>query len=763
MYEFFIYDYFHQTTASQKQQRFSIVFSSSSQIDDAGLVESLRIHFATAMPPDAVVLVGTEGNHGTLESLASSSRVSETLPAMTRYLNPPTLNAIWICSDGTLSGVGARVGDLTSKAFLDRVVQEGLLRIFTDRQGMLDTVGRYHYVKPSGKHSDRFIRTANVLMRGAEVDFIAFSLLPHLQRRTITHIYTDTAAINAAAYALVALRQSFDKSFKMPTIDSFSSYGGLGSFKFEGLPDSLILISASTSHELELQLVNQHKIPQEQIVTIYYLGNPLTGSKVLCDLTKDKDRNPNGFDPIVSFPRDDCGLCKQGLLAITIAGDQFLPENPKVIPEIVSQKDAPSWLTDFMKDFVGRGVIACHRPGRNPTPGREHELYLDLSAVLGSPRRDQDTGKETGHPKKFSEHLEYLLTQVTPASLQRIIYLDDPASRALAEMVRTKYSLFGAAVLPVVVSASEVSSNLEKHTLEVGTTMVVASVIVSGRSLLAISQALRQIQTNHSVQYLVGVARTRSQQRLEEVQRNVQHGEYGLRDHKFDMVRAIFVPDEQASPWTEERAFLIGVRDRLSAQSEHLPLIEGRIDELDSGKDAGLRDNIFWRNSADSSPLQLRSGFAFWDFDYSARKFTQAEVYFTMSAVLHHFRAAHRRGAEGAQVAYHRVVLSPRNFARFNDGVIQAALLRAAYPWEINYSIDQEASADMKRILEAAFVNIGNQLGEAGVEFLLALAMGKLRLARSDEQDLLQQLRASEQRGSVKPFAEYWAAGDPPR
>jgi len=759
MYEFFIFDLLHRIQGTLRLQRITVIFSSSQQINDALVMERLRDHFRYSILPDRIVIVGTESNREQIQGIIKSPFLQETLPSITRYVDAPTVDALWITRNGTYNTTQGKDTEFTSERFIAQLVHEGLMRIFVDRQGILDSKGRYHYVKPSGKHADKFIRTANVLMRGAEVSFIAFSLLPYLIRRpNVTHIYTDTAAINALAYALVSVREGFSDGFRPPTIDSFSSYGGLDKFKFEALEESLLLISASTSHELELKLVRDHKIPQNHIITIYYLGNPLKGSQILCDLTYDKERNPSGFEPIVSYPTDECALCTQGLLAVKIAGDQFLPENPKLLPETLEKKDAPRWLSKFMEAFVGRRVITCHYPRRGQSPGEEHELNIDLRGALSY---EPQEGQEVTLPKsEFSRYLGHLITQITPASLKRIIYLDDPASQMLAELISADFKSFNANGNVSLVSAGEVNRNVEKHILDDGTTLVVASVIVSGRTLLATSQSLRKIQTNRSIQYLIGVARTKNEQRLEEVKKNLQYGEFGPRDYKCDIVRSIFLPDEEISPWAHERAFLLHLREVFGTESSFLPMIDKRIELLDAAPtQGGLSANLFWGKPADGSQMRLRPNFAFWEFDYSSRNITQAEVYFTIAAVLHKFRETQRRGGpEVPQFEHHRTILSPRNFDRFNDGIIQASLLRAAHRWEIDYSIDKELSADMKRILEAAFNNIDNEGGEASVEFMLALAQEKLRLTKEDEAGLIAQLKNAPVKFPViEMFIEFFA------
>jgi hypothetical protein len=49
----------------------------------------------------------------------------------------------------------------------------------------------------------------------------------------------------------------------------------------------------------------------------------------------------------------------------------------------------------------------------------------------------------------------------------------------------------------------------------------------------------------------------------------------------------------------------------------------------------------------------------------------------------------------------------------------------------------------MKRILESVLHNRNNQRGDAILEFLLALASGKLRLIKEDEREFIKQLRGT--------------------
>jgi hypothetical protein len=114
-------------------------------------------------------------------------------------------------------------------------LQESILTaLFTTRGGLLESTSAVHYIKPSQRHTDKFLRTGNVLQRSAEIEIIAWSCLSRLPPM-FNHVYTDTGAINAIAYEIRSLLAALGSHFSF-TIDSFNSYGGLS--KFEPAPAS---------------------------------------------------------------------------------------------------------------------------------------------------------------------------------------------------------------------------------------------------------------------------------------------------------------------------------------------------------------------------------------------------------------------------------------------------------------------------------------------------------------------------------------------
>jgi hypothetical protein len=80
-------------------------------------------------------------------------------------------------------------------------------------------------------------------------------------------------------------------------------------------------------------------------------------------------------------------------------------------------------------------------------------------------------------------------------------------------------------------------------------------------------------------------------------------------------------------------------------------------------------------------------------------------------------------------------VIDPENFRRYNDGIIQASILRACKPRELNYFNNEELSSRMLTILKSTFVPEKTESCDALIEFLYALAIGKLKLIKRDHND----------------------------
>lgn len=203
-------------------------------------------------------------------------------------------------------------------------------------------------------------------------------------------------------------------------------------------------------------------------------------------------------------------------------------------------------------------------------------------------------------------------------------------------------------------------------------------------------------------------------------------------------METICLPDRtsEGESWTEEIDFLLKLRDFCLRKDSNFPSqFEMRLDTLSaaSGRQVkGLSDDAFLFKP-DGARLSLRRNFAFFPFKHVATTVSQADVYFTVSAILNNLRNPKFSERYLRNDLHHRSLLSPRCFDRFNDGIIQAAFLRTALPVELDYSCSEEWSGMMREIANTIFATWNTHTGEAILEFLFALGAGRLRLTKRDE------------------------------
>ena len=130
-------------------------------------------------------------------------------------------------------------------------------------------------------------------------------------------------------------------------------------------------------------------------------------------------------------------------------------------------------------------------------------------------------------------------------------------------------------------------------------------------------------------------------------------------------------------------------------------------------------------------------------------------MYFTISAIITNLENKEINSPPSLkQTNYVRNILSPRNFHRFNDGIIQAALLRCGKSDYFSYDLDNESNLQMKVFLLSIIERYDTEDSEALLEFILAIGLKKLKLKKEDLKEVL--IKAKEcQNKLVSGFSEY--------
>jgi hypothetical protein len=319
--------------------------------------------------------------------------------------------------------------------------------------------------------------------------------------------------------------------------------------------------------------------------------------------------------------------------------------------------------------------------------------------------------------------------------------MKDKASEQLAMLIADRYgAVAGGATAPEIRSAETLQGKGLPATSSV---LVVGACITDGRDLMDIARSLRNVQTEGTVGFVVAITRVSDRRELEDIKSSLTYGDDGSNICRLESVWDIDITnDVRHNPWDEELGTLKKLRDFLLKKKSPLPAeLETRISMLEKETANGMTNNIFLPTLKTGRELRVRENFVFFDSNTSPDKVSQADIFAAISCVLHKWRSEGRTALR--ESISHRDVISPICFDRFNDGVIQAAMLRAAYPGELNYEDSDLLSAHIFDVIRNVFLHCGDDRGEATMEFLLALVGQKIRLSH-EYRSMLHELIKSE-------------------
>jgi hypothetical protein len=713
-------------------RRVLVVFCSMEKPDENSLTECIDGYCKKERPPDQIYLIAPKSERDALQAVLPTDKFKRWLREVTRYINTPGADCLLFDECGDLESM---LGKLPPKRSIDAIRRRGLTHLVRSYPVFREAQPSHHFAVPSGGHAQYFFRIGSAMGDGAAIDFMAFCCL-HLIDAEVRHIYCDTGTIIPVAYAVNALRKRIKPDIPFASVSSFRSYEGLkpdspaGMFEFRDIERCVILISLTITGGLPAEVQKVHTtIPARVIVSLFTFRDMPKFPNVVCDLRVHRD-NPRGFPEFDTHPADNCPLCSQGSACIQIAGEQFLTGDSRVEPLILKAKHSPAWLSPFMHEVVGKNLI---RANYN-TPDAGHatrEVFFDLESLF----KDDNLLEIERYQKRF----QWALARAIPASLTRIIHIDSPASKAMALMIESKVKgQFSKGI--EILAYPAVRDGWREYETDEGATLIVAAAAASGRSLLSVAQLLRRIQKNGAITYLVGLARYPTPEVFNEIESNITYGDQP-RDYGFFAVERVNLPlvgSKTQTTWDMEADLLKWLQLECTddAARRQLDSRAAAIAKAAGHDTKGMLDNLFWAKP-DGETLKLRPNFAFYNFEATEQLgVKQADVYFTMAAILHNLRCA-REAKESLYPHEHlRRVLSPRCFDRFNDGVIQSSLLRAAHQAEVDYSTDENLSREMWQFLDFVFRERLNEPGEAYREFLVALALGRLRLRLEDTKKL---------------------------
>lgn len=685
-----------------------MVFSATPTLDAEALATVVEAEIEANLVPDELFIVVREPQFdATRADLAAAP------------LHTATLARLRDRATVTLAGYNRRGEECrrehikgpaaTRRIDFDDFRRRAVTSIFNLRHGFVESTPTYHFENPSGRHTERFIRLSNILARGAEIAFIGFAALPHVPEGTRI-AYLDTPSLYAVVAAINEQLASFE-GIEPILADNFSSYAGVEDYRFTQIADAFVLISASSSGSLARHLIEQHGFEPKQIAHLLFLGDDKSKSRIVCDLSRSDTRNPEGVDKLPAVEEEArCRMCRGGSFAIKLKGDQFEFAGPQQDPLLISKNDGPDRLAELMARYAGGGLFGI---GFGNKPGAR-QFSINHAALLELPA--------------FRERLDYALRRSLPGSVEHVIAIDEwsvPIARHAADFT-------GRDIKPL--GRDELSQIPEDTTSAI---LIAAAVIESGRSLLDISRDLRSVAAKAPLLYLVGFSKTSGEARREALSRHLEQTVNPFPYQMIEVEKMVLPPSSEDNAWEAELR-LFRDPDVSALIPENLrKAINARVEILRRIA-SSMSADLFVANS-ERRRLTLQPGFVFWPDGLPREPHSEADIFFTIASVLQNLRANAGRGKKPAIKSnwFQQTILAAGNFGRFNDDIIQASILRAAYPAEMNLADAPDESRDLGRLIRRVIMSAGSARGGAAAEFLIALASRRLQLRSPDLEAVL--------------------------
>ncbi|MFC7298082.1 hypothetical protein [Herminiimonas aquatilis] len=677
---------------------------------DGNLSDAIEACAGAVLAPDGIAIVCVENE---VQLLANALNNEPGLIQAANRLKKRI--ALYICSVDAAGELrikaSIRNSEKTDKSLLhsatNRIFDAGLSKLFSAHHVLVTAPSGFAFVKPSGERSTRFLRAEDALTEIENVHFLSFALLRKLKKRDdalknpIDVICIDTMAIAAVAYALSDLYCTLLNKPR-PRVVSFHSHEGLKDFDFPLYGTSLCIISASSSLRLERLWKERSYCHQTETLTLLTFDSATDSKGALFSLKDDRSST----------------RVNEGLRDIRIAGERFAPEDLKpkkiLLKKIAHASKNASLLANHCAD---RRFLAMQ--GKNAgSHSKVRPLFIYGDGLVNLPA--------------FSNYLRRIICQKVPASVGAIVHQDDTFSAVVANKCAEILGPFLQSGNPLrVINHSQLDSLSEPLDKD-NALLVVAAVVGRGSKLLSISRDLRTLHTGAKT-YLIGAQIAESDQQITSLKSNLGYSAEGSVIN-VETFASVAIGESLSMSYKREHEALsqlplAEIQNELAIRVEHL-----------LGTTTGIQNNALLPTGASLvDELFLRPDFAYWDSGYEAGVHCTPSVLMTVAAILQQARESKLLGHENrlGTDAFQQVVLDPENFARYNDGVIQGALLRAALPGELDYSSEREASRYMADFMSKVFIQHEQPQGEAALEFALAWYTGVLKLAKEHADEMV--------------------------
>ena len=623
--------------------------------------------------------------------------------------------------------------------FLDRAAHECIKWALPKTKAIFHAPHGYRFQKPSGQPENVFVRAGNMLLYQDLLTVFCHLILRKMPENA-TIIFIDSFTIYSFALGLQSLlgyfsRQSGNSNTVIPLVENFHSYDIEPNFRLPNTKDYFVIISASTADELREKLIKDHNAEESRI--IHLLGIGPSGSSLQDSSIYFEERNTE-----TKYLRES--------KVIGINTEEFMVSHGNVIPVRITKKHVLKEQTDVLQDTFYQESLHLRMAGTSSGYGPPSLFSINNSS--GIP-----------WPNAFLNWLKQQLVHEIPASVRTIVHMNDPESEKMGETIQRQFrSVYGLNQISLV-SNDDFGEQKISTIPNNSTVLIIANEDPNLGQLGAINIRLR---SNPEIfrHYVLGYAFPDSNRQL---QRRVNELRLASGSRpKFGWSNFRVIP---VGPIQLHEAILTNYGIDWTESQELSNAVEKDIFETHrrqaSGCDTQQSLEIFFPSLC-GRKLALRHGSIFFSVEEEHSKdvqphVSQEVVYLVVSSALQQARECGNKSEPELgfdENPFIKSVIDPMMFMRFNDGIIQAALLRALSKSELDFSSCDEMSLRFRQIVTHVMTNSNNTAGEAVLEFLAAVVRKKVALIESDFDDIC---NAAMENQNLKPYLEFFLRKSP--
>jgi len=700
--------YYFETTTEKFNQSYlecvGIVHWVSNGDNKEGLEKNLKDKLNKRLPPDKLIIFVALYEYKQAKKLFDIA-----FDAIDEHLqNTPVLFMPYNFDGEVSKPKSFKNYNETIKSFREKdvteLLQDGVKQAVLEAECILNAPSGFEFQKLTGKKSKHFYRAAEILNLDNIIAFLQHLLLASIPNQK-SIIYVDSSTILTFALiiqqALNSFKQNVCSELIIPEIRNFHSYTGYKNYVFTN--NCLVLISASSSGGLADKIKSRNSLGNDSFLHFLYAGE-----------------NSN-YPCIFKFKHNSTDKRKNIKSVININTETFTASNPNPNPVKITSKHLSSDEKKILGNMFISEAISVYQP--NP----QHEEFVSIQ--IDSTKIIDD---------KFKSWLTNKVLFTIPIGVDLIVYTDDNASNKMANVVLDLLKVRGIKNIEIKSETENISNQKEFNVI-----VILSVILLSSEKLLSISRSLREIKHKHRV-YIIGYCFPIDYSTFNRDKNNLTYSGQG-RKYMWSqyMLSPIGKPLAHQSFDIEKNNY------------NNLKQVPSTLKKRKSQLDNKLMKNELFLPKKNIEPLMLRPESILFNNNDKQNEICQISVYLSISIALQRARDSLYGNFQPILLenemfsidGFGASVLDPDMFCRFNDGVIQAALLRCTLPHELNYARSESLDEMMKNIIIGIINHNSSQQGEAVLEFLFALASKKITLSEKSEneiKEIIQSIKCSE-------------------